>query len=119
MLLCLATMKEREELIREIAQYGPEYEESKKAIQKYPWDCDEELYYLTRKDVSNIFERYLVGELESDDLVNWANFLEIRDDLGFESSAEKILDRIIFWLANPEINFDINTELVKNLKAEL
>jgi len=112
-------MKIRSKLIKEIAQYGPSYNQAKIDIQKYPLDSDQDLYLLTREDVIDIFERYVDGKLTSDQIVDWANFLEGREDCGYEPSAENLLNEIIFLLANPDINYPVNAELINRLKSNL
>jgi len=112
-------MIERAELIREIARYEADVSSAMSKIQKYPWDCDSDLYTLTRVDVLKVLERYLGDEISSEELQGWASFLECREDIGYQVDAQEILDKVIFWLANPEINYTINKELVKNLKNQV
>lgn len=66
-----------------------------------------------------MFERYLSKEISDDELIGWASFLECRDDLGYEKEAENILDKVLFWIANPEINFPISLELIENLRKKI
>ena len=109
-------MKTRSALIKEIAQYGLEYHQSKLDIQEYPWDCESELYLLTKADVLSVFNRFLFNELTSEQLFHWATFLECRDDFGYEAKDENLLSEIIFLLGNPEINYPINEELITELQ---
>lgn len=108
-------MIDRSALIKEIAQLGSNFCECKSEIQKYPWDCDVELYFLNKADLLSIFSRFKSGELLNDDIENWANFLECRDDLGYEAEHEDDLREIVFLLANPEINYTIDLELINRL----
>ena len=112
-------MNLRADLIAQIAKFQSDITSAKKEIQNYPWDCDNELYILTRSDILNVFERYLSGSIKTEELSSWADFLECRDDLGYEKGSEEIIDKIIFWLGNPDINYPINKELVLQLKEEL
>ena len=113
------SMIDRSTLIKEIAQIGTNYCKYKKEILKYPWDCENELYLLTKADVLSVFSRFLSGELTSDDFESWANFLEYRDDLGFEVEHENELSEIVFLLANPVINYSIDAELIHRLKDKV
>jgi hypothetical protein len=112
-------MRERAELIAEIAKYESDISAAKNAIQEYPWDCDIELYILTRADILNVFERHLSEAITNEELRNWASFLECREDLGYEKGSEEVIDKVIFWLGNPEINYPINKELVTKLKNQV
>jgi hypothetical protein len=112
-------MRERAELIKEIAVYESDVSAAMNEIQKHPWDCDSDLYTLTRADVLKVFERYLGDEINADELHVWASFLECREDIGFHADAEEILDKVIFWLANPEINYTIDKGLIEKLKQSV
>ena len=109
------SMTDRSVLIKEIAQLGANYIDYKKEIQEFPWDCDDELYFLTKADLLSVFSRFLSGELNSEELEKWADFLECRDDLGYELEFEDELREIIFLLANPIINYKIDDKLIKEL----
>ncbi|WP_286235654.1 hypothetical protein [Thalassotalea sediminis] len=112
-------MTDRSELIKGIAQIGANYSDYKKEIQEYPWDCDSELYFLTKQDLLSVFSRFESGELDSDAIENWANFLECRDDLGYESDYEDELRDMIFLLANPVINYSIDVKLINELAEKI
>jgi hypothetical protein len=112
-------MTDRSELIKGIAQIGANYSDYKMEIQKYPWDCDSELYFLTKEDLLSVFSRFQSGELDSVTIEKWANFLECRDDLGYQIEHEDDLREIIFLLANPVINYSIDAKLVTELTEEI
>jgi hypothetical protein len=109
-------MRDRAKLISEIARYESDVSDAKKEIQKYPWDCEEELYILTKSDVISVFERYLSDSITAEELEKWANFLECREDLGYEKGSEEFIDRVIFLLGNTEINYPITKSLIAELK---
>jgi hypothetical protein len=64
---------------------------------------------MRKSDFVSIVQRFLDGVLSTDDLENWANAIESRDDIGFENNE---LSEFIFDLANPVINGEITKELV-------
>jgi hypothetical protein len=64
-------------------------------------------------------DRYLNGELSAKQLQDWAECLERRDDVAFDSGVADLLDDIQFRLANPEINGGISRVIVTDMRAEL
>jgi hypothetical protein len=112
-------MNSRTNLIKKISKFEVDIEPFKAELNGLPYDCDEALYLLTRADVLKVFERYLSDEITTKELSGWANYLECREDFGYETSSEEVLDRVIFWLANPEINYPVNKSLVHKLKVQV
>lgn len=112
-------MINRTNLIKKISKFEVDIEPLKDQLNSLPYDCDEPLYLLTRADVLKVLERYLSDEITTEELSGWANYLECREDFGYENSSEEVLDRVIFWLANPDINFTVNKILVNKLKAQV
>jgi hypothetical protein len=55
--------------------------------------------------VQRALERYLRGDLTAGDLHSWAETIEMREDVNYESS-EQVLD-FVFELANSDINGEI------------
>jgi hypothetical protein len=72
-------------------------------LARFPWDCAEELVTLTRVDLIRMLNKYLSGELTADDWQRWAEALEGRDDVGFDSESSELLKEFIFQSATPEI----------------
>jgi hypothetical protein len=54
-----------------------------------------------RLHLVRIAERYLKGDLLANNIELWANLLEGRDDISFESGYEKELSNFVYELANP------------------
>ena len=48
-----------------------------------------------------ILRRFKSGGLDAEDVENWANAIEGRDDIGFGDDNYGILKEVIFSLANP------------------
>ena len=73
------------------------------AVSKFAWDSEIELVTLSRASAAALLERYLQGELAEADLEEWANAVEGRDDIGFESEYKGLLGEFVFETANPEL----------------
>lgn len=87
-----------------------------KEIQKYNWDIEYPLVKVTHNDFLNVFKKYLHDLISDEEIVLWANLIECRDDIEFESPD---LQEIIFFIANPEINGDVNKDLIRNLSQTI
>jgi hypothetical protein len=78
----------------------------RQALGELPWDCDEPLVRLSAADVVAVLDRFLAETLSADEVVGWAELLEVRDDVDFGLTVEDAdaVHDTIWWLANPEIN---------------
>lgn len=50
-----------------------------------------------------ILRRYLEGTLSDKDIETWANLIEAREDICFETRFEKQTKEILYELANPTL----------------
>ena len=112
-------MEDRASLLQRIVRYELPVEDTIAMLRAYGWDADSELVVLTAADALGILERYLGGELTSKQAEFWAALLEMRDDLGFEERWSAELRRLIFVLANPDINEPLTPALAIRLRRVL
>jgi hypothetical protein len=95
---------EHSELVTRLVRNGPLPPADLKRLRGFGWDSNETLIVLTTTDARAILHRHLNGDLSLDDLVEWANQVEARDDIGFEKGHEEALGTLIFELANPTLH---------------
>ncbi len=110
---------DRRELVESLVRYDLPIEPVLERLAAFGWDADAPLVQIRVDDVLAILNRYLAGELSADQIEDWANHLEVRDDVGMDPPHEEVLREIIFRLANPYLNHEITPELVNNIHAEL
>jgi hypothetical protein len=67
----------------------------------YEWDSPSPIILIDIEVVSNVVSRYVKDEINYSDLEEWANAIECRDDIGFESTR---LQEFISEIANTPIN---------------
>nr|WP_300311505.1 hypothetical protein [Halomonas sp.] len=88
-------------------------------LKNYEWDYDGEPFIITPLYVRKILIRFLNKEFSAQDLEDWANLIEGREDLEFEEAYNDEIENIIYSLANPvlqgEITFDSCSQLLKTL----
>ena len=77
------------------------------------WDWSgDPLLVLDAEHFLNIMDRFLSGELSAELVEEWAENLESREDVGFATGREDLLDDMLFCLANPSINYEISRESI-------
>lgn len=88
-------------MLEMLVEYSVPLDDSARALRKFEWDYDGPAFFVTRLHLVSIAERYLKGDLSASNIELWANLLEGRDDISFESGYEKELSNFVYELANP------------------
>ena len=97
-------------------------------LKTFSWDSNQTIITLNKDHLIHILNQYLNHSLSASDLENWANAIECREDITYETEAEDItyeteaedfINDIIFDLANPILNAPISPELVKQYITQL
>lgn len=94
-------MMNRVDLLELLLQFAQPLSEIVSPLNTFGWDSDSALVILDRQQVASVLRRYLSGELSPSDVENWANAIEGREDVGYESGFEEVIDKVIYELANP------------------
>ncbi|MFC3151316.1 hypothetical protein ACFOEK_09790 [Litoribrevibacter euphylliae] len=114
-------MESRKILVTKLVEYKAPIGDILEDLKSYGWDSEINLVTLTPFHLINVLERFISNELSDVQVRNWANAIEHREDIGLLSEYKDTLDEMIFWLANPVINYPINKDLairvIKNLKS--
>jgi len=105
----------REELLRELISYRLPIEKTLENLSYYGWDCEFPLVTLTKSDVVSIMQRYLSGGITEQQLTDWADLVECREDIEYPTQDENLIASIIFRLANPNLNEEITSPLVESI----
>jgi hypothetical protein len=80
------------------------------AVEDYEWD-EYDLVPLRLADVVRVLRRFLQGTLSACDVEAWADALEMREDVDYDSDVGESL----FILATPSINGELTTDLAESL----
>lgn len=112
-------VQERAELVTRLVRSGPLPPADLQRLHSFGWDSDKTLVVLTTGDARAVLGRYVSGDLSVDDLVEWANQIEAREDIGFETGHEQALDNLIFELANPTLHADPTSAAAERWLAAL
>ncbi len=102
-----------------VVRYELPLDDTLAMLRAYGWDSDVELYILEAHHVLALLDRFLAGELSPSQVQQWAELIEMRDDLGIDPGTSDLLRRIVFRLANPELNGSITQDLAIEIQALL
>ncbi len=91
----------------------------RKEFGQFDWDCDEELVTLTSSMLKTILMKVVSDEISFDHLEDWANFIECRDDIAFDSDFPTLMKEIITSLANPYLYGEISVEKIERWLEQL
>ena len=109
----------RKELVRKLVEYALPIEPVVSELSTYPWDCDSPLFVITPAHVASILDRYLAGELSSQQVERWGNLVEMRDDLDLAEGSHEAIREIIHELANPLLTEPLSKESALRMRHVL
>lgn len=106
----------RAEALKQIVTFGAEKEAAYSELVKFGYDSEIEYLVVTKSILESVLQMFLSDKITDDELEEWANFIECRDDLDYE-----VIEGYIYKLANLYLVGDINkekiTKMVHLLKA--
>jgi|SRR5690606_18642512 len=109
-------MRNREEILYDLIYLRKDLSELEEELFHYSWDIEKPILMITKESFSNILKRSIDDKLNFEELVNWANAIECRDDIEFEND---VIQENIFDLASPEINGDITKNKLEKILNSL
>ena len=112
-------MRSRQELVRALIEYEEDIPNLMQELREYGWDSEEELATLAPQHLEKVLNDYVSGKITAIQVTAWANSIERREDIQVLDSHKDTIDEMLFWLANPEINFSISQELAKRVIKNL
>jgi hypothetical protein len=111
--------RDRAQLLRALIAYELPIEPVLADLRSFGWDAPEPLVLLTREDIVRVLDRYLAGELTAEQVTDWADLVECREDIGFPGGDEDVLSDAVFRLANPNLRDEVTPELGQIIRREL
>lgn len=87
-------------------------------LRAFPWDSDEELEILRVEDVAGLLEDFLAGRVSHREVLEWADAVEAREDLGRDPERAGWLGQALAELANPAL-FGPATEVAARILSAL
>jgi hypothetical protein len=113
-------MNRRAEILEELVRFEKPTEPLVRELRTFGWDWPgEPLLVLRKDDLLRIIDRFLAGDITAAQLQEWAENLEVREDVAFDKTEEKLLDDVFFRIATPIINEPLTKESVCRMRNEL
>lgn len=112
-------MKTRIAVLNALIGFKYPIEALKKDLSNFPWDSDKELVEVKLSDITGVLQRYIDDNLGKEELIEWANAIEARDDIGFEKAYYDVLREVIDVLANPDLNEPLDKTKAIEIKQRL
>lgn len=112
-------MKSRTTVLLKLLAYEGAIEQLTDALKQFPWDYEVELVTLTRGHVKHVLQRYIDKDLTAQQVEDWANAIECREDIGFEVGYEEWLQESIHHLANPLLTRAITPQAAQDFLGDL
>lgn len=112
-------MQSRTQLLSNLLSYSHPLEQTVASLRQFSWDAEAGLIILSRNHAIQLLERYLRNDLANSDVEAWANAIEGREDIDYESGYEDSLQEIIHILANPILTEPLDVELAERLLKKL
>ena len=103
----------RHEILKSLLTFDRPLGELRQELSKLKWDSENSLIRLSADHVRLVLMRFLKGELSADAVEEWANLIECREDIGFESEFEDVLKDVTFELANPGLVHPIDRAFIE------
>ena len=95
-------LEDRTSLLTRLVRYELPLGDTVALLRSFGWNSEEVLVVLTVGDVVQLLTRYVAGELSAKQVEHWAELLEMRSDLGYETDSAVKLRAVVSGLANPE-----------------
>jgi hypothetical protein len=81
----------------------------KDELNKFSWDSENPLIVFKKEHLLQIINKLQKNKITLSELIEWANLLEVREDIEYEKPYDAQINKIIFTMANPElVSNDLN-----------
>ena len=109
-------MRSREKVLEDLSLCVGELPKLLDELRTYNWDIERPLVQLSAKSLGHVLKKVLDNEITNENLEDWANAVECREDLAFDNEKTK---QIIIELANPSLYEPLSVERITYLIADI
>ena len=110
---------ERFDVLRNLVAFNKPLSVLADSLSKFDWDYEGQPLIVMASQVREVLTRFLAGEYSAQELEDWANLIECREDLEFEEKKHEEIANVIYCLANPVLEGEITADSCKALIASL
>ncbi|MDN3505823.1 MAG: hypothetical protein P0S96_01170 [Simkaniaceae bacterium] len=99
----------RKDLIESLINFTAPIQSTLDKLSQYSWDSNE-YEVLKSFHIRTALMKYLSLQLSEQEIEDWANAIESREDIEFSSERTDLIENIIYELANPLLTSKFNRE---------
>jgi hypothetical protein len=99
-------------VLNNLINFSKPIKQIKADLKDLDWDGDGEVL-LNRKMIAKVLDRFILKEIDSGELDEWANAIECREDIDYEESHFDEIKQVIFEIANQSIEGVFDTAKAK------
>lgn len=103
---------DRLQVLSDLVSFNKSIDILSKEVTQLNWDYDGEPFVVQVSQVRAVLEGFLSNKYSVQELEDWANLVESREDLDFE---ERKLEEVIYTLANPVLEGELTYQSCKEL----
>lgn len=107
----------RLEIVKKLVRFDQPIATSLAELSKFHWDYDGEPFVISMEQVISILKRFLANQLSAKDVEDWADAIELRDDISYDDRSSEWIGRAITILSSPPLNDQITIASVQKLLA--
>jgi len=93
-------MNRRQQLLQALLTFDEPLNLIAQELSQLEWDHEGEPVLVAPLHIVSILNRFLSNQLNAKQVEEWANMIECREDLDYESENQKQLEQVIYELAN-------------------
>ncbi len=112
-------MINRHTALQSLVEFSRSLKELRDLLGLLEWDFADSPLVMKRSHFHDVLERYLSGNLSSQDVEDWANLVEGREDRVFGSEDSELLGEIVYELANPRLTEQLSGQRAKEIASLL
>lgn len=102
-------MRDRKELLIDLVTFSRDLSSIEKELPTDHWDIEEAILVITESNILSVLNKYLNDVISEEELVEWANLIDFRFDLEYETDT---VHNLIFLVANTDINGDVSKKKI-------
>ena len=107
--------KDRLEVVRSLIEFSHPLDLVTEQIRSFEWDYEGQPVELTSQHLIKVLNTFIDGKMSANDVEKWANLVEGREDISFESASKKLIEQVMHELANPVITTPLDKNRAKKL----
>jgi hypothetical protein len=112
----------RLEAVRRVVEIEGSLGAAIEALHAFPWDWNGQRVKFTADHLRNAIAAFSGGSISENELIAWADALEVRDDVEASGSTEaekELLQDALFRISTPELNAMLMAQTVQDILKQL